>query len=178
MFPGAPSGSLGIANPTGSMNTLIFVETMKHFIKNSRSSKEQPTLLIYDNHESHLSIEVLNLAKDNGVIVLTIPPHSSAKLHPLDVGVFSSFTEAYNSAVYSWMLRHPGRNLTIHELSACVGIAHLKAMTPENITSAFRKCGIFPFDDDIFTDEDFKSSEVTSRPDTFNPASSTPAVEG
>lgn len=40
---------------------------------------------IYDNHESHLSIAVINLAKANSVTILTIPPHSSSKMQPLFV---------------------------------------------------------------------------------------------
>lgn len=120
--------------------------------------------MIYDNHESHLSIEVLDLAKENGITILTIPPHSSAKLQPLDVGVFGPFTSAYNAALYSWMLRHPGKTMTIYEVAYCVGEAHLKAMSPNNIISAFKKTGIYPFDDQIFTDTDFLSSSVTYRP--------------
>ena len=32
-----------------------------------------------------MSIEFIDLAADNGVVVLTIPPHTSHKLQPLDV---------------------------------------------------------------------------------------------
>lgn len=53
------------------------VKVMQHFIKHSYSSKDNPSLLICDNHKSHLSIEVLDLAKDSGVTILTLPPHSS-----------------------------------------------------------------------------------------------------
>lgn len=38
-------------------------------------------------------------------------------------------------------------------------------MTPINITNAFKKCGIYPYDDSIVTDEDFLPSTVTDRPD-------------
>ena len=37
-------------------------------------------------------------------------------------------------------------------------------MTPANITAAFLKTGIFPFDKTIFTEADFLSSAVTDRP--------------
>ncbi|KAJ2945257.1 hypothetical protein O0L34_g9329 [Tuta absoluta] len=36
-------------------------------------------------------------------------------------------------------------------------------MTPINISAAFKKCGIFPFNPDIFEDIDFMPSEVTDR---------------
>lgn len=65
---------------------------MEHFIKYTQSSIDNPNVLIYDNHESHLSIDTLNLAKANGVTVITFPPHSTNKLQPLDVGVYKPFT--------------------------------------------------------------------------------------
>lgn len=60
------------------------------------------------------------------------------------------------------MMRHPGKHITIHEVGSCVGEARLKSMTPMNITSAFRKCGIYPFADNLFT-EDFMSGSITYR---------------
>lgn len=163
MLRGAPPGTLGLAAPSGWMNTNLFLEVMKHFIKYSNSSKENPSLLIYDNHESHLSIVVLNLAKANGVTILTVPPHSTNKMQPLDVGVYRPFSIAYNAAVDSWMMRHPGKPLSIYEVAECVGIAHEKALTPSNIINAFKKCGIYPFDANVFTDVDFMPSDVTDR---------------
>lgn len=62
------------------------------------------------------------------------------------------------------MCRHPGRNLSIYDVASCVGDAHLKAMTPNNITGAFKKTGIYPLDDNIFTETDFMSSSVTYKP--------------
>lgn len=163
MLNGAPTGSLGLATPSGWMNCELFVKTMEHFIKHSNSNKENPSLLIMDNHESHISIEVVNLAKENGVTILTVPPHSTGKMQPLDVGVYKPFKTAYNSSVDSWMMRNPGRPITIYEIAACVGEAHMKAMTPANISSAFKKTGIFPYDDNVFTDIDFLPSDVTNR---------------
>lgn len=121
-------------------------------------------MLILDNHESHLSIEALDLAKAGGVTILTLHPHTTARMQPLDVGLNGPFKSFYNGAIDSWLLRNPGKPLSIYNVAECVGIAYLRAMTPTNITQAFKKCGIFPFDDQIFTDIDFLPSEVTNRP--------------
>lgn len=137
---------------------------MEHFIKYSNSSIATPTLLIFDNHESHLSVKMLDLAKANGVTILTLPPHSTGKMQPLDVGIFKPFKNSYNNAVDSWMMRNPGKPLTIYDVAACVGVAHEKALTPSIIISAFRKTGIYPYDRNIFTDDDFLASNVTDRP--------------
>lgn len=164
MIKNTPPGTLGLATPTGWMNTAIFPEVIKHFIKHTNTTKENPCILIMDNHESHLSLEALDLAKTAGVHILTLPPHTSAKLQPLDVGIYGPFKTFYNAAIDSWMLRNPGKPVTIYDLGEIIGSAFQKAMTPRNITNSFAKCGIYPFDRHIFTDEDFLPSSVTDRP--------------
>lgn len=68
MLAGAPPGTLGLASPSIWINSELFPYVMKTFIQHSGSSKENPTILIIDNHESHLTIENLNLAKDNAIV--------------------------------------------------------------------------------------------------------------
>ncbi|KAJ8706881.1 hypothetical protein PYW07_012959 [Mythimna separata] len=165
LLHGAPPGTLGLAASSGRMNADLFVNVMKHFIQHTSASKENPALLILDNHESHLSLEALNIAKTAGVTVLTLPPHTTARLQPLDVGLNGLFKTFYDSAVDSWVLRNPGQTLSIDHVAQCAGEAYLKAMTPMNITDAFRKCGIYPYDESVFTEEDFLPSSVTDRPD-------------
>ncbi|XP_072380600.1 uncharacterized protein [Diabrotica undecimpunctata] len=163
MLKGAPTGSLGLATLTGWMNSELFIEIMKHCIKHSRTSPDNPSILIFDNHESYLSIEALDLAKSVGVNIVTLHPHTSAKLQPLDVGLYTPFKTCYNSATESWLLRNPGRPLSIYDLAECIGVAHSRSMTLTNIAHTFNKCGIYPSDRDIFTDQDFLLSEVTNR---------------
>nr|XP_023024975.1 uncharacterized protein LOC111513047 [Leptinotarsa decemlineata] len=164
MCKNTPTGTLGLAAPTGWMNSDLFPEVIRHFIKHTNSTPTNPSILILDNHESHLSIEALDLAKASGVHILTLHPHTSGKLQPLDVGIFGPFKTYYNAAIESWMLRNPGKPVTIYDIGELVGSAFLKVMTPCNITNAFRKCGIFPFDKLIFSDNDFLPSTVTDRP--------------
>lgn len=164
MINGAPVGTLGLATKGGWMNSEKFVEVIQHFVKHTQSSAETPTLLIMDNHESHLCIEALDLCKANGVTVLTIPPHCTNKLQPLDVGLLKPFNTFYNSAVDSWMMSHPGEVFTIYNVASCVGEAYPRAMTPVNIAAAFRKTGIFPFNRHVFTEVDFLPCSVTDRP--------------
>ncbi|KAK9681274.1 DDE superfamily endonuclease [Popillia japonica] len=163
MISGAPSETLGLVSTSGWMTSELFPSVMRHFISHSNSSKDNPSVLIYDNHESHLTIETLNLAKDNGVTIVTLPPHCSNKLQPLDVSVFYSFRSHYNAQVDSWLLHNPGTPMTIYEVASCVGVAHERAMTPANIISVFEKTGIYPFDRNVFSDDDFLISYVTDR---------------
>lgn len=111
-----------------------------------------------------MSIEAINLAKENGVHILTVPPHSTHMMQPLDVGVMKPFQTFYSSAVDSWMSAHPGQPFTIYNVASCVGVAHSRAMVPQTIINAFRKTGIFPKDSSVYTEDMFMASKVTDRP--------------
>lgn len=164
MCRNTPTETLGLGSPAGWINSDLFPEVIKHFIKYTNSSPENPSILILDNHESHLSIAALDLAKASGVHVLTLHLHTSGKLQPLDVGIFGPFKIFYNAAIESWMLRNPGKPVTIYDIGELVGTAYLKVMTPFYITSAFKKYGIFPFDRFVFNDDDLLPSTVTDHP--------------
>lgn len=173
MINGAPLGTLGLATTSGWMCSEIFPQVLDHFIKFTLSSKENPTLLIMDNHQSHISLATVDNARENGVTILTLPPHCSHRLQPLDVAVFSSFKAYYNAAIDSWLLHHAGTPMTIYQIAECVGTAFDRSMTPSNIKSGFKKSGIFPLDKNVFNESDFMSSAVTDRPTTDENEAST-----
>lgn len=164
MLIGAPSGSLGLANPSGWMNNDLFPKVLEHFIGHF-GDNQKPKLLIVDNHSSHISIEAVKLAKQNNLTMLTFPPHCSHKLQPLDVSVFGPFKKYYNTFLDSWMLTNPGKTFSMYNVAECSGKAYMKAMTPSNITSGFAATGIYPINPEIFHDHDFMSCHVTDRPD-------------
>lgn len=170
MTVGAPNGTLGLATSSGWMTADVFIHVLDHFIKHTNSSKENPSLLIYDNHESHVSLDAIDKARENGVVLLTLTPHCSHKMQPLDVGVYQSFKAAYNKACDSWMFNNAGHTMTIYNISPLIHEAFYKSMTPANILSGFRKSGIHPFNPNIFTESDFLQASVTDRP--FVPAQS------
>ncbi|KAL4107719.1 hypothetical protein QTP88_018015 [Uroleucon formosanum] len=103
-----PSGCAGGANVSGWMNEIHFVKYLKHFVSFVKCSKEKPILLFIVNHESHLSIEGLNYCKENGIIMLSFPPHCSHKLQPLDRSVFGSLKKNVNTACDSWIVNNLG----------------------------------------------------------------------
>ncbi|XP_046383032.1 uncharacterized protein LOC124172345 isoform X2 [Ischnura elegans] len=164
MLINAPPGSLGLTSKSGWMTAEIFPEVIKHFIKHTKTSKEDPTLLIMDNHQSHISIQVIDLAKEYGIMIVTLPPHCSAKLQPLDVSCYAPFKTYYAAAVDSWNKSNPGKALSIYHIAGCVNFAHQKAMTPATIINGFKKTGIYPYNRHIFTEADFLSSSVTDQP--------------
>ncbi|KAF2883719.1 hypothetical protein ILUMI_22447 [Ignelater luminosus] len=173
MLVGAPAGSLGLANPSGWMTSDLFIQVLDHFIKFTNSCSENPTLLIYDNHESHISLATVEKPRKFGVNILTLPPHCSHRIQPLDVSVFRPFKSYYNATVDSWMLRNPGIPMTIYQVAECVGEAHPKAFTPANIIAGFKRSGIYPLNRSVSSEADFLNASVTDRPiDLESPSTS------
>lgn len=95
------------------MNSEYFVHAIRQFIKDSASSKENSSILFLDNHVSQLFIEAINLYKENGIILLTVPPHCTHKVQPLDVSLLIPFHTFYDSALDAWMMSHPGENYNV-----------------------------------------------------------------
>ena len=138
----------------------LFAETLGRFIKFIKISKSNPGLLLMDNHISHLSIEAIDMAKENGLCLFTFPPHCSHKLQSLDIGVYGPFKRYYSSFCDSWMTSNPGKPLSIYKVAELLGHAFHKAFTIENITS-FRSSGIHPFNLDVFPNNAFLPALVT-----------------
>lgn len=143
----------------------MFVSVMKHVIKTTNSSKENPIIITMDNHESHLSMAALEIVEENGVHIITLPPHTSHKTQPLDRTVYGPLKAFFNDEAKSFMMRNPCK--TNHHLPD--GSAWLKAATPSNIISGFKVTGIWPFNSNVFGDEEFLPSSVTDRPQSDAP---------
>ncbi|XP_051994297.1 uncharacterized protein LOC127652205 isoform X2 [Xyrauchen texanus] len=169
---GAPSESAGGANLNGWMSKELFVDFLEHFIQQTKCYLERPCLLLLDSHvSSHWSIEGLSLAKANGIVALSFPPHCSL-LQPLERSVFGPFKKCINAAIDSWMLGGPGRSVTIHHIPGIVATALPLAATPTNITEGFKACGIIPLNPNIIEESDFALSFLM---DSLSSASSGPA---
>ena len=111
--------------------------------------EKRPQLLILDGHKSHTSLGLLILAKDAGVELIAMPPHSTDKLQPLDRGVFKSLKAFYNEECSNFM-SSSAMNVVNHKTwPHLIKSAFIQSMTPQNITSSFRVTGLCPFSSDV-----------------------------
>ena len=49
---------------------------------------ERPLLIIYDGHLSHVSISLIEKARQEDITILKLPPHVTDNIQPLDVSCF------------------------------------------------------------------------------------------
>ena len=95
---GGPQSCIGQANRSGWIKEELFLIYMDHLINHARCSPEHNILLNLDNHESHISLRAIDKAVSSGIVMLTIPPHTSHRLQPLDKSVFGPLKSSYNRA--------------------------------------------------------------------------------
>jgi len=76
------------------------LEWIKHFNRHTESRTTGAyRLLILDGHSSHATPEFDQFCKDNKIITLCMPPHTSHLLQPLDVGCYSPLKVVYGHEV-------------------------------------------------------------------------------
>jgi hypothetical protein len=119
---------------------------LKHFDKHTkRRVVGSHRLLIIDGHESHDSLEFQQYCKDNKIITLCMPAHSSHLLQPLDVGCFAPLKKAYGRQAED-LMRNKITHITKTEFLPCLIAAHNASITKSNIQGGFRGAGLVPHD--------------------------------
>jgi hypothetical protein len=104
----------------------------KHFIACEMSGKEDTVRLTLDKHESHLSISVIIVAKENDISLLALPPHTSHRVRPLDCTNFGPYGTYDNASLNDWILSNPGKmqqSTVLQSLLENVSARHLSNIT-------------------------------------------------
>ena len=82
--------------------------------------------------------------------MLSLPPHTSHKIQPLDKGFFGPLKTAFSTEVEKWMVSNPGQPVTLPEISNLIGVAYNRTATVEKAVKAFEATGIHPFYPSVF----------------------------
>ena len=107
---GAYPGTSFHCSDNGWITQELYIEWFRFFLKSIPPTR--PVLLIEDGHSSRVSIEVIELARQNDIHILCLPSHTTHLLQPLDVGIFKSLKSNYNKECKKYMAQHPGRVIT------------------------------------------------------------------
>lgn len=161
LFVGAPPGTLRLVAESGYMNTDLFLEWLHHFQNFVKSSAEDPVILILDNHTSHCSLPAIIFAREHRITLLTLPPHASHKMQPLDKGFFGPLKSAFSAECDKWIVNNPGKVITLKQISSLFHNAYSRAATIGICEKSFAATGLYPYNPDIFTDDDFAPAQVT-----------------
>lgn len=158
-------GTTAECHSSGWMQREIFVKWFKRFIEFSKPDKDKPVLLLLDGHDSHVkSLDLIEMARANHVVILCFPPHCTHRMQPLDVSFMAPLSTYYSQQATKWLTSHPARVITIKQVAKIYGEAFMKAASIETAVNGFRKTGIYPPDPNIFPEWMFQPAETTDKP--------------
>jgi hypothetical protein len=132
----------------GWSSDLLGLQWLKHvfdrYTKNAASRGRR--LLILDGHNSHINMAFIDYADHNRIILAILPPHSTHRLQPLDIGLFSPLATYYSQEIDRLLTESQGLvSMTKRDFWRLFRAAWERAFTKENIASAFATAGIEPF---------------------------------
>ena len=182
LLEGATAGASGTVSESGWSNGEIFRHYLQeHFLNYVQGRNEtQPILLLYDGHRSHVSLTIIEWANSQNIILFVLPPHTSHVLQPLDVGCFGPFQKIYDNLRHKFMRSNISSGIPKHVVCELACKAYSLSVTPNNLTSSFRKCGIHPFNplavsrDSFLPSTVFKQSSPVDTGTENKPADDTP----
>lgn len=112
-----------------------------NFIKkdlNQEDKEKFSPLIICDNLKAHLTDNIKHLLVQNGIRIITIPPHSSHLLQPLDLSFHGVMKKEYD-------LHQPIIFTNVDKFSRkieCILKAYHSASFPSTIIAGWEKSGI------------------------------------
>jgi hypothetical protein len=104
-----PKGTLYACSKSGWFDMFLFEKWFIELLLPILKRKTGKKLVIGDNLASHISPTVINLCKQNEIVFVCLPPHSTDKLQPLDVGVFAPLKAAWRQVLTTYKLKHPNQ---------------------------------------------------------------------
>lgn len=154
-----PDGALYEHSKNGWINEEIFLKWLVHFRDYCKPNSESPVLLILDNHSSHISLQIYNFCKENNIILLSIPPHTSHHLQPLDVVLYGPVKSAFNRECGLFLKSCGHKKITPYDLAALFNKAYSRVASLDKGSKGFAVCGISPLDPSKFSSEDFAPAQ-------------------
>jgi hypothetical protein len=139
------------SSPTGWTNddlgyswlTTVFDRETKGRARNGRDWR----LLIVDGHGSHINMRFIDYCHLHRILLAVYPPHSTHRLQPLDVSLFSPLATFYSQELDQFSLDSEGlTRLTKRDFFRLFWAAYKKAFIAKNIQSGWQRTGLYPFE--------------------------------
>ena len=142
-----------------------FTTWFKHLSGRLELQKNNPVQLILDGHSTHtMNLELIDLARENGVVLLCLPPHCSHRMQPLDASFMKQLSTYNDQELEKWLRNNPGRILTTFPITGLFDHAYVEAATSHTAANGFRKTYIFPTTRDIFLPHEVVAADPTDMP--------------
>lgn len=134
---------------SGYTNSYISLEWLKRvFDPQTRvRANGKPRILVCDGFGTHEALETLEFFFENNISLCRLPSHTSHKLQPCDVAVFSPLKAAYRNEV-DQLERGGVGMIGKQHFTYLYSPTRERALTKRNILAGWRASGLYPFNPD------------------------------
>ncbi|XP_030767155.1 uncharacterized protein LOC115890931 [Sitophilus oryzae] len=155
-----PVDAIYRCSKSGWITEDLFLEWLKHFAQYVNVSTVDLVLVILENHTTHSSLKSYKFCRENGIVLVSLPPHTSHRLQPLDVTFFSSLKTAYSKECDLHMKTHHYSKIEVTDIAELFAKAYNRITSKEKGLNGFKNTGIFPLDRNLFGEEEFTEMTV------------------
>ena len=147
---GTCAGSDGECSEDGDTNAIVFSNYFNnHFRKFVPFGKDNmPIIVLYDGQTSNLMLTLKSFGEENNITFFVLPPHASC-ITGLNLDCFRPVAEVFNEESRLYCRKNNDFSLDNMLVGQLASKAYLKAMTPAELTLAFKRIGVYPFDSNI-----------------------------
>ena len=147
---GTCAGSDGECSEDGDTNLIIFRNYFNnHFRKFVSFGKDNnPITVLYDGQKSNLMLTLKKFGEENNITFFVLPPHASC-ITGLNLDCFRPVAEVFNKESRLYCRKNNVLSLGSTEVGHLASKAYLKAMTPAELTLAFKRIGVYPFNSNV-----------------------------
>lgn len=147
-----PSG-WGIGkSESGWMTGELFFEYMANIFRPwlSENKIKLPVIVFIDGHTSHLTYALSDFCSKNGIILVALFPNATHIIQPMDVGLFHVLKDHWRDRINLFRMKENGRKIKREEFCGLLKDILDTINTKTTILrSAFRACGLYPFNADL-----------------------------
>ena len=116
--PHSYPGTTMTATESGWMTSEAF---FNWFVKFCTTVNQRPLLIIMDGHNTHVTYQVIQHAREQDVTLLHLPPHTTDRLQPLDVCCFKALKARWDKAIAKWTTKNRAKRISRPEFVELTG---------------------------------------------------------
>ena len=102
-------------------------------------------ILFFDGHYSHVNLDVIRVAQENNITLVTLPPNTTHALQPLDVGVFAPMKKAWQKLMTEHKRKTQGRSIDKTMFPSMIRKLTEGSLKKSHLQSAFKGAGLYPY---------------------------------
>ena len=146
-----------------------------------------PVVLFVDGHHSHVTVALIQHAREMGVHIFCLPPNCTHLLQPLDVGTFAPVKAEWKRILQDYRLETKAANVEKRNFTELLAKLWPSAFTAEHIQAGFAGSGLCPLNPCAIQDEKLtpslplqapsvNESTATDRPEQEETSSTLPPI--